>query len=138
MRLLRWMSLPVPTEAEVGRWGRGCNGGPASCTPLNSDILLPGVPGFFHKLPQLWSSLLLSLQAVFFMANSCPLPGTKPTFQHPASLRNRRHTTQAGVCKPVAQIVQAVLTLSCLPQTIGCILLQSSKVLFLSQLISPP
>ena len=61
-----------------------------------------------------------------------------PTFQHPAPLHNRRHTTQAGVCRVVTQTKCTFLTLSCLPQTIHCILPKSHKGPFLSQLISPP
>ena len=46
-----------------------------------------------------------------------------PTFQHPAALHNRQLTTQAGMHRAVAQNMCALLPLSCLPQTICCILL---------------
>ena len=41
-----------------------------------------GVPGFFHKLSQSWSSLLLSLQAVFSQPTAVPSLGlrSKPHF----------------------------------------------------------
>ena len=99
-----------------------------------------GVPGFFLKLSLFWSSLLLSLQAVFFTANICPLPGFM--LQTPLSRTQpplaMRHTTQARVCRAEAQTMSTVLTLSCLSQTVHCVLLWSHKCPFMSQLISPP
>ena len=59
------------------------------------------------------------------------------TFHHSAPVRTRRHRTQAGVHRAVAQTRCAVLTLYCLPQTVCCILLLSPEDPFLSQLISP-
>ena len=76
--LLRWVPLHMPVEAGAGRWGR---------EPLAyHSTMAPGFcvgPGFFRKLSGLWSSLLLSLQAVFFTANSCPL--TRSALQTPRS-----------------------------------------------------
>ena len=98
----------------------------------------------FRGLPQIFLVVELLTpvpSGCIFTANS-RLPlwicTPNPTFQHPASLLNKRLTTQAGMCWALAQTMRAVLTLSCLPQTVYCILLWSPEGLFLSQLTSPP
>ena len=57
--------------------------------------------------------------------------------QHPVPLRSKRHMTQAAVRQAAARTMRTILTLSCLSQTVHCILLWSPEGPFLSQLISP-
>ena len=52
------------------------------------------------------------------------------TFRNPAPLHNKQLTTQAGMHRAVVQTMQAVLTLSCLPQTIHWILLKFPQKFF--------
>ena len=80
---LWWESLPEPREAGAGMWGRWL---PRPHMPLNNDALLLWCPRFFHRLSRLWSSLLLSLQAVFSKPTAVPSlgPRSKPHFPAPS------------------------------------------------------
>ena len=100
-----------------------------------------GVTGFFHKLYWLWTYSCIFRLSFHSQQLSFPwICAANHTFQHPAFLHNRRHTTQAGVCRAVAQTVHSVyfvlfslynlLTLSCFPQTVCCILFSPLKVPF--------
>ena len=78
----------MPAEAKKLEGGeRGCNGGPPF---VHHSTMMPcfyGVPGFFCKLSWLWSSLFLSLQAVFSQPTAVPAlgPPSKPHFLAPSS-----------------------------------------------------
>ena len=65
--------------------------------------------GVFHKLSWLWSSLLLSLQAVFSQPTAVPSVGpcSKLHFLAPAPLHNRRHMTQTGVHSAAAETMRS-------------------------------
>lgn len=61
------------------------------------------------RLSSLWSSLL---QEMLLHSQQLSLPwvcSPNPTFQHPALLCTRRHTTQAGVCRGAARTMSTVL-----------------------------
>ena len=96
-------------------------------------------PGFFQKLSWLWSSLLLSLQAVSPQPTAVPSLGPLSKYYFPAPStppHQETHDLGWGVCRAVAWTICAVLTLSCLPQT-GCsVPLQSPEGPLLSQLNS--
>ena len=113
--------LVLGGRAEASTWGdRGCNGGSALCTSLNSGALLPWQSGFPPQafpvvdfLPPVPSSCLLT-------ANSSPPAGfcsPIPTFQLPAPVCTGGHMSQSGAHRTVARTISVVLTLSCLPQT---------------------
>lgn len=109
------MPLPVPMEAAASGWGRGLQCWPHSL--VHHSAMIPcffGVLGFLCKLSWLWSFLLLPLQA-FSLPTAVPpwVPHSKPHSQHPPPA-NRRHTAQTGVCRAVAQIMSAGLSLSSL------------------------
>ena len=89
--------------------------GPNPCILLNYNSMYPD---FFCKPSQLWSSLLLSLQAVFSQPTAVPSIGlcSKATFQHLAPFHNKRSMTQVGVHCAVVQTMHITLTLSCLLQ----------------------
>ena len=89
--------------------------GPILCILLNYNSMYPD---FFCKPSQLWSSLLLSLQAVFSQPTAVPSIGlcSKATFQHLAPFHNKRSMTQVGVHCAVVQTMHITLTLSCLLQ----------------------
>ena len=99
--LLRWVPLSVPTKAGAGEWG----GGVAMSAPplVHHSTMAPcfcGGLGFFHKLSQLWSSLILSLQAVSSQPTAVPSLGllSKPCFPAPSlSLHQETHDSGLGV-----------------------------------------
>ena len=68
-----------------------------------------GVPGFFHRLSGLWSSLFLSLHAVFSQSTAVPSlsPCSKPHYLAHNPLPNRWLTTKAGMlqCRPGVQFL---------------------------------
>lgn len=64
-------------------------------------------PHFCPFRPSLRSQQLSSIQV--YSAN--------PRLQHPAPICTGGHSSQAGACKAVVQIIYANLVLSCLPQT---------------------
>ena len=80
---LRWMIFLMPVEAEANRWGRGLQWQPSpSLVHHSPKHCFCGVLDFLCKLSQLWSSLLLFLQAVFSQptAASSLGPCSKPYF----------------------------------------------------------
>ena len=85
-----------------------------------------GVPGFLQKLCCLWTYSRYFRLSFHSQQLSFPwICAANPIFQHPALLHNRRHTTQAGVCRAMARTMHSVyfvlfswynlLTLSCFP-----------------------
>lgn len=112
--------------------------GPILCMLLNNNASLLWCP----RLPQIPScgSPYSCLFRLSFHSQQLSPPwvhAPNPTFQHTGPLHNKRHTIQTAVHRTEAQTTGAVLTLSCLPQTICCIPLQYPESPFLSQLISP-
>ena len=99
-----------------------------------------GCLGFLHEHSWLWSSLLLSLQFVSSQPTTVPSLSllSKPHNLDPAHNCTIRHTFQAGVCRAVTWAICVGLTLSCLPHTVCCILLQAPEAPFLFQTVSPP
>ena len=146
---LGWVAfrtLEAMQEKETLAWGVGrlklvARGG---LIPVHHSTMMPcfyGVPGFFQKLYWLWTYSCNFRLSFHSQQLSFPwICAANHTFQHPAFLHNRRHTTQAGVCRAVAQTVHSVyfvlfslynlLTLSCFPQTVCCILFSPLKVPF--------
>ena len=80
-----------PKKPAVGE--RGYNVGFSTCTPLNNDTLLLGILGFFCRCSQLWSSLLLSLQAAFSQSKAVSSlgPCSKPTSHTQPCFANKIH-----------------------------------------------
>ena len=104
--LLRWELLPVPAEAEeAGSWGLG-KGLIMAALPLAHHLTMTpcfyGISGFFCRLIQLWSFLLLSLQAVFSQPTAVPSlgPHCKPHFPAPNPLL-QQVTRDSGMCRAV-------------------------------------
>lgn len=97
-----------PKKPAVGE--RGYNVRFSSCMPLNNDNLLLGILGFFSKCSQLWSSLLLSLQAAFSQSTvvSSLGPCSKPTFQ-PSPVLQRQFMITAGMCRVVVECTKVYL-----------------------------
>ena len=118
---------------------QNCNGCPIACASLNNYTLLLWWLFFFCKISWLWSSLHQSLRVLSSQATAIPFLGhtLNSTFQPPALLHTRIHTTQAGVHRAAAQSTYTDLTLSFLPQTVCCVPIWSLEALSLSQLISP-
>ena len=80
---LRWMLFLMPVEAEASRWGRGLQWQPSpSLVHHSPKHCFCGVLDFLCKLSQLWSSLMLLLQAVFSqpIAAASLGPCSKPYF----------------------------------------------------------
>ena len=73
-------------------------------------------------------------------ANGSLLPGSalQRHVPAPSPFCTGRHTSQVGVCRAEAGTICVSHTLSCLPQTSCCDLLQFPEAPLLSQLISPP
>lgn len=97
--ILEPRGLKKPEDAE---------GAALAPAPAFHSAIVPGfhgTPGCFCKLPHLWSSLLLSLQARFSQPASGPSRGhaPNPSFQHPAAPKDRRQATQPGMHGAAAQ-----------------------------------
>ena len=61
------------------------------------------------RLSSLWSSLLQEMLLHSQQLSPPRVCSPNPTFQHPALLCTRRHTTQAGVCRGAARTMSTVL-----------------------------
>lgn len=61
------------------------------------------------RLSSLWSSLLQEMLLHSQQLSPPWVCSPNPTFQHPALLCTRRHTTQAGVCRGAARTMSTVL-----------------------------
>ena len=82
---LRCEPLPVPMEAKEGSWRLGKVALSLACHWTMMSCFY-GISDFFHRLSWLWSSLLLSLQAVFSQPTAVPSLGScsKPHFPEPS------------------------------------------------------
>ena len=109
---------------------RGCNGGPTLCTSLNSGALLLCQSRLPHSHP-------LSLSPHGQQQSPPRVCSLNPMFQPPAPMCTSRRLSQAGPRRAVARTTFIGLTLSCLPQTGCCSLLQAPESPLLSQLMSP-
>ena len=121
--------------------GRGCSGGHARRALLNHGAsflwrprLLPQafpVPGCGLPRSHPYRLFLHSQQQ-----SSTRVCSPNPTFQPPAPIHTSRPTLQAGVRGAVAHTIRVGLTLSCLPPTSCCTLLQAPRAPFLTLLMS--
>lgn len=134
--LLRWVPFPVSAEADVSGWGRGQ---PYLFYATQQWLASMVSWAFSANLPSCGAHYSCPFRVSFHSQQlSLPLVHVPNyTSQHLAFLNNRGSVIQAGLCRAAAQTRPAVLSLPCCPQTIHCILLQSFKRPFLSQLISP-
>ena len=128
-------------EAGASWWRRGLQWRPYPLCATQQWRLASMVAWAFLQTFPVVERLTPIPSGCLFTANSWSPPSVhspNPTFQHPAPLLTRRHATQAGVSRAVAQTICLSLTLSCFPETCCYIPLWSPEVSFLSQLISPP
>ena len=124
--------LLVPVVAGARVRGRGCSGGRARRALLNHGAsflwrprLLPQafpVPGCGLPCSHPYTLFLHSQRQ-----SSTRVCSPNPTFQPPAPIHTSRPTLQAGVHGAVAHTIRVGLTLSCLPPTSCCMLLQAPR-----------
>ena len=130
----------MPMEAGAGTRERGLQWQPSSlCTTQQWRPASMVAQASSTNIPGCGAPYTCPLGCLF-AANSCPLPGS--ALQTPCCSTQPHSVpadvTQAGPCMAAAWTIHVGLTLSCLPQTCYCALLQASEAPSLSQLISPP
>ena len=124
---LWWLPLPVPLETDGGK-------GVAIVLHSESTPCFYGVPGFFHKLFYLWSSLLQFHQVQFHQGTAVPYLAPNLTFQQPVHLHNRRLRLGCAGLQH-RQCVQFLLCPAC-KRPSAVLSFALLEIFFLSQLIS--